>query len=416
LSTSDDRPPAILIRGGRVFDGETVAHRPLDVLLRDGRIAVVSVGLPAPPDTRVINAAGCTVLPGLIDCHVHLTHAHETLPDVHDAEDPHHRWRVSRDWAAATLRAGFTTVRDLGSGDGLNIALAEAVARQEVPGPEIIACGRRIGPFPTGTIHGWRSGINVGAQGPDAVRAAVREEARRGARVIKLYAHSRIDRAAEVPRHVFSPEEMAAGVAEAHALGRRTAAHVFLGPVAHDAVEAGIDTLEHGTFMTPETVARMAERGTILVPTTHSVDLLELAPERLHDGRTTLKPAEVARLLHFRDCIFENVRRAKIAGVRIAAGSDQLGTRFDPGGNGGELWSLTRAGLTPAEALRSATSIAADALGLGHRTGRLCSGFDADVVVVRGDPLADIRLLHGPTNIRAVVKRGRLVVCSQREM
>lgn len=399
----DARP--LLIRGGDLFDGDSPALRRADVLVSEGRIAAFGAGIDR-TDARLLDARGCTVLPGLIDCHVHLTQAYEDQP--HDDALPIAEFgrRAAERWAAATLRAGFTTVRDLGGAERRNLALAADVRAGRVLGPEIVASGWRLSPLPAGATDG----LSRSGRGPGGIARAVTEEIDAGAEVVKLYAHRRPLGADGEPLDRFSATELVAAVHAAHARTRPLAIHTFHNSVAWDGVLAGADSIEHGTELDERTLARMAEEGTFYCPTILAIDYWsrhhDEIPQRFNNARF------IAYLEQVHERLLVTVERAYRAGVRIVAGSDQLGRRFPIGANGGEIGCLARAGLSNLDALRAATSRAALLLGREGRAGRVRVGFDADLVLVTGNPLADPSLLAGPGAVRAVVKHGRVVAGS----
>lgn len=408
--------PMLLVRGGFVFDGEASIRRRADVLVEDGRIVAVDTPIER-EGAAVVDATGCTVMPGLIDCHVHLTQAHEDqiFDDEHDPPPPRAlRRREGERWAAAMLRSGFTAVRDLGSEERLNIELAASIERGVVTGPDVIACGWRLGPYAPGAVNGpppepttifdW---LSRAVQGVDAVRQAVHDEIDAGAGVVKLYGHSRRFDANGEPLDQFTQEELIAAVEAAHARGRRSAIHTFIDSVAWRSLVAQIDSIEHGTALSDRSLWRMAEQGVYHCPTILALEHWRTHPQAIPER--FYSPQLVARIERIQGELMATVERSYRAGVQIVAGSDQRGTRFPLGENGAEIGCLAAAGLTAADALHAATSRAALLLGRGDHSGRIRPGYDADLAVVAGNPLTDLSLLRGAAAIRAVIKRGEVV-------
>jgi imidazolonepropionase-like amidohydrolase len=393
---------SLLIRGADVFDGESPVLQRADVLVESGYIAAIGAGLER-QGARVLDGRGCTLLPGLIDCHVHLTQAYEDRPNDEALPLDEFRRRVAERWAEATLRAGFTTVRDLGAAERRNIALAADVRAGRVLGPEIIASGWRLSPIDSTTVDGMsRSG-----RGSGGIAQAVNEEIDAGAEVVKLYAHRRPLGPDGEPLDRFTAAELAEATRAAHARARPLAVHTFHNSIAWDGVLAGADSIEHGTDMDDRTLVRMAADGTFYCPSILALDYWSRHHDEIPERFTNPRFLAYLEVVHERLLI--TVERAYRAGVAIVAGSDQLGRRFPIGKNGGEIGCLARAGLSNLDALRAATSRAARLLGRADRAGRVREGFDADLVLVAGDPLADPGPLDGSAAVRAVIKGGCVV-------
>jgi len=375
------------------------------VMLVDGHIAAVAprAELRAPPDAQVLDVAGLHLLPGLIDLHTHLLlHPYDEASwDDQVLREPL-ELRTIRAVAAAraTLEAGFTTIRDLGTeGAGYaDVALRDAVAQGLVAGPRVVPVTRAIvatGCYgPSGFDPRWD--VPQGAEevtGADAMRRTVREQIRHGAEWIKVYADYGRAGAAATP--TFTVDELRAAVDEATSAGLRVAAHASTDEGMRRALAAGVATIEHGTAATPETLRLMAERGAVLCPTLAASEAMAR-----YEGWKPGDP-EPARLLQARELI----RAARAAGVTLACGSD-AGV-FAHGDNARELELLVECGLSPAEALRAATATAAAVLGRDSDLGRVEPGAGADLVLVRGDPLADVGALRRPA---LVLQDGRVVV------
>jgi imidazolonepropionase-like amidohydrolase len=389
---------AILIRPAAVFDGAE-RHDGWQVLLDGDGIAAAGPALNAPTGARTLDLPNATLLPGLIDLHTHLLlhpYAERAWADqvLRDSES----YRVARAVVAArrTLEAGFTTVRDLGTeGAGeADAGLRRAIDEGIVAGPRIVCVTRAIVARGTYGPTGFHSGCCVpqGAEevdGPESIVRAVRTQIARGADWIKVYADYRFGPGGE-PRPTFSRDDLALVVRIARDAGVPVAAHATTEDGMHRAALAGVDTIEHGNDGTPEVFALMAERGIAYVPTLAVNEALEQLR-----GLDSEHPAVVAK----RNA-FEAARRS---GVIIANGSD-IGP-FPHGQNARELELLVEHGLTPLEALRAATSVAARVLRRDD-LGAVRAGAAADLVAVEGDPLRSIGALRA---VRAVFARGKPV-------
>ena len=385
------------ITGALLIDG--TEHPPVPgttVMWEDSRISWVGPDEEADlGDATLVDAGGGAVLPGLIDAHVHLVgdgslDAVDRLP----GESPATLSARATHNAKRLLDTGITAARDQGSTDGVAIGVANAQRSGWLIAARIIAAGRGI--TPTGG-HGWQIGVQ--ADGPDAVRAAVAAEIERGADVIKLFPTGGVlGEGAHGYDVVMSPEEVAAGVAEAHAHDRLVGAHIHGPEGVALAIDAGVDTIEHGTALTAEQAERMVGDGVALVPTLVALEVMRDADlpgdlrERVDE---TLAVAE------------DGIRRAIAAGVRVLIGTD-AGTPFNAAGIGfvSEMQLLADLGLGAAGAVRGATSLAADTFGLDD-LGVVETGRRADLVLVAGDPLADLSELRSP---RAVVQDGKIRV------
>lgn len=343
--------------------------------------------------------SGKTVLPGLIDCHVHL--ALDGSPDpmskVLMMKDPMATMHMMKH-GEATLRAGVTTVRDLGSKNFIDLQVRDAIDSGLVTGPRMICAGQMI--CITGG-HGWQVGCE--ADGPDAVRQAARRQIKAGVDCVKFMATGGVlTRGSRpgVPQLEF--EELKAGIEEAHKVSLKTAAHSQGPEGSRNAVLAGIDSIEHGVALGDETIEEMIKRNVFLVPTFS-------APVNIQaKGTEAGIPKEfVEKSKRVQDEHIRSVFRARKAGVKIAMGTD-AGTPFNRHGeNALELLHMTEFGFSPEEALISATSRAAELLGLEEKIGTISTGKVADLLVLKGNPLEDIRALTDPGRIVAVFKEGR---------
>jgi imidazolonepropionase-like amidohydrolase len=388
----------VVLSGARIIDGtgaEPVRGRA--VVVDDGLIsAVVDEG--RAPRGRGVDLAGHTLLPGLINCHVHLCLGAEADPvrPLRD-EPPALTALKALVRARQTVEAGVTTVRDLGGREYAEIAVRRAIQDRLFAGPRIVAAGRPI--CMTGGHGHW---LAREADGPDDARKAVREQLKAGADVIKIIATGGVMTPGVEPGSPqLTLEEMRAAVDEARKAGRRTAAHAMAASGISDAIAAGITSIEHGIYLTDEIVARMRRDGTFLVPTLNAPAAIAVGglaagiPEYMVRKSELVVPAHVA-----------SFRLAHRAGVRIAAGADS-GTPLNFHGSLlPELELMVKHGMTPLEAIRSATTTAADCLGLGVVTGRIAPGYAADLIAVAGDPHERLQVLAEP---RLVLVGGRTV-------
>ena len=374
----------VAYRADRVVDG--ISDEPLQnaaVLVEDGRIVSVGPEGDLSDDIVIVDLGDATLLPGLIDTHVHLVWSASAEPHALVESEPRAVTALRcADNMKKHLEAGVTTVRDVGSTDGMAIDMSRAVQLGVLPGPRVVASGRSIAM--TGG-HGWFLGQE--ADGPDAVRSAVRQEIKNGAGCIKLMASGGVYGHAEEPGSPqLSVEEMSAGVEEAHKAGKKVAAHAYSGEAMNNALDAGVDSIEHGSFIDRDTAEKMRELGTYLVPTMSvyaamdekGVDLG--APEYIQ--RKTKEVLAATR---------EALRIAMEAGVKIAAGTDCGAPGHPHGTLPMELRLMVEAGATPMQAIQFGTSAAAELLGLETEIGTLEAGKKADLIAVDGDPVADIR-------------------------
>jgi len=402
-----------VIRAARLFDGKGDATVPDGVVIVEGtRIRSAGSRLAVPAGAQVVDLGDATILPGFIDAHVHLTD--EASEDWSADAVAGLRRTVAEstlraaEFARRTLLAGFTTVRDLGAGDYIDVGLRNAIANRLTPGPRMLvsvhALGARGGhcdnngfPF---RRFGSEPGIEVGiASGPDQFRDAVRFQMKYGADVIKVCATGGVlSLGDDVGAPQLTQAEMDALVDETHRLGKRAAAHAHGAEGAKVAIRAGIDSIEHGSFLDEEAVRMMKERGTYLVPTL-------MAGEYAGGRKATRRfPPEIAakavQALDGRSTAF---RRATAAGVRIAFGTD---SGVSPHGRNAEEFALlVQHGLSAAAALRTSVSAAA-LLAIDRETGTIEAGKLADIVAVPGDVLRDVSAAE---RVRFVMKGGTIV-------
>jgi imidazolonepropionase-like amidohydrolase len=380
----------LILKGARVFDGTGGPLRPgLAVTVEDGRIAdVLREGAVGNGDARTVDLTGCVLLPGLIDLHVHLGFGSR---DARDAHAP--AFRAARN-VRATLGSGITTLRDVGTANGVAIATRDAVQRGDIPGSRVVPCGQII--CMTGG-HGSEPpaapGMARQADGPDDCRKAVREQVRAGAECIKVTTNG--------PLNVveFTPPELEAIVDEAHRCHRRVACHASILDASRMAIQAGVDTMEHGCDLDQAAAREMAERGIVLVPT---LLVMRLIMDHWDEYKNVpmMKAIPVRAQRHV-----ESFQLALAAGVPMAAGTDifyGLG-RFDSLPE--ELAVMVKHGMAPADALVAATRNGARGLGLEKELGTVERGKQADLLAVEGDPTADISALR---NVALVVQNGQL--------
>ena len=399
----------LTLKAARVLDVQTGELRENGLVTIDGERIVASGAGSGEGD--VLDLGDVTLLPGLMDMEVNLLMGGrgETLALSPVQDDPPLRMLRAVGNARRTLRAGFTTVRNLGlfvktGGYLLDVALAKAIDAGWIDGPRVVPAGHAITPtgghldptmfaaFAPGVMTlTLEEGI---ANGVDEVRKAVRYQIKHGARLIKVCASGGVmSHTGTAGAQHYSDEELRAIVDEAHRRGLKVAAHTHGADAVRHAVEAGIDCIEHGFLLDDETIKLMAERGTFLVPTTYLIegmDISKAAPE------LQAKAAEIfprARTV---------VSRALAAGVKIAAGTDA--PAIPHGKNAQELIALVDRGMTPLQVLQAATVNAAELLGVEDR-GRIESGLLADLIAVPGNPLEDISVL---ANVGFVMKGGKV--------
>jgi len=404
----------LVLRGGTLIDGTGRAPvRDATIVIEDGRVDTVTAGAAAtwPPSAEVIDVSGMTVLPGLIDCHDHLAfHGYELASRWELNEPGSTRHLRTARVIERTLGMGYTTIRDAG---GLDAGFAAAIDEGLLRGPRLVSAiaiispiggiGDRISPSGHECLVPADPTLPRGiANGAEDVRRVVRLMIRAGAAVIKCAttggASSRAGHGPKDP--AFDADEMRALVDEAHAQGRKVMCHALGGTGLRLALEAGVDSIEHGCYLDedPELIPMMAERRTFFVPT--------LTVYTYHSESKAAHVRERSRAL--REHHVASIQRALAAGVRIVAGTDAGGHGHPP--NAAELEHLVAAGLTPMQAIQAATSVAAECLGLERQLGTIEKAKRADLVVVAGDPLADVRILQTENRIRLVVKDGAVAV------
>jgi imidazolonepropionase-like amidohydrolase len=373
------------------------------LVLENGKVVRIVDGYVAEKGGKVVDLKDSFVLPGLIDSHVHLTHEqnpNSRLQNVtrSSADDA----LVGAGFARKTLMAGFTTVADLGGEHQAIFALRDGIKRGDVPGPRIIAAGSAV------SIHGGHGDVNGYSDevmhvlrptsvcsGADDCRRATREQVWHGADIIKITATGGVlsNTAAGLSQQ-FSDDELKAIVDAAHKMGRKVTAHAHGGDGINSFLRAGGDSIEHGTYLDAESIALFKKNGAYLVPTLMAGDFVY----RIASGPNNfLTPAQTAKALDAGPKMLAMARRAHEGGVKIAFGTDTGVSAH--GDNAGEFALLVKAGLTPLEAIQTATVNAADHFSLSAEIGSLAPGKAADLIAVKGDPLKDVTELQRVTSV-----------------
>ena len=401
-----DTTKRIAIRAGRLIDGRGGPPVANAVILVEGeRITAVGSGLPIPAGARVIDLSTSTVLPGFIDAHTHVT----TQPSDY-YEDIFRKTPIdvaikAHVFAKRTLDAGFTTIRDVGSGEFIDVALRNAINRGDVPGPRIQAATLTVGSTGGhGDLTGFSPYLKFStfsgvADGVAEIRKLVRFEVKNGADVIKMIASAGVLSEEEsVGAPQYSQEEMNAVVEEAAMWGRKVAAHAHGTEAIKRAIRAGVASVEHASLIDDEGLRLAEERGTYLVMDIYNDDYIMAEYKRLGYPENILaKERLIGRAQR------ENFRKAWKAGVKMAFGTD-AGV-YPHGWNGKQFAKMVEWGMTPMQAIQAATVSAADLLGWSDRVGSLQPGRFADLIAVKGDPLKDISELE---RVQFVMKGGKV--------
>ena len=379
------------LRFGRLWDGTRVLTDPV-VVVRGDRITAVGTGDAAvPAGATVTDLRAFTALPGLIDVHTHITYFWDRAPGTRPRGQrrlPAVTVFLAQDNARKTLETGVTTVRDLNAGSDMDLAMRELIATGAMVGPRIFASGPGLS-------------ARAGAEpDPAAMRALVAERVKSGVDWIKVFGSKGGFEVFDGTQTV-TLVEMQAVVDAAHTAGKRVAIHSYGPAGVADAVRAGADSVEHGADVDDATLVEMTRRGTVWVPTVdHNRYYIDA------QGEYGFAAGSQAALEHYIDRNLASVRKAVTYGVKLAMGSDAVYTMF--GQNTRELGWFVKAGMTPVQALATATTTAAELLGVQDRLGRIAPGYLADLVAVQGDPTANIDALF--TGVRWVMKDGKVVV------
>jgi len=397
---------SLAIRSVQLIDGTGARLERATVLVEDSLISAVGPDdrVKIPPGARVLDGRGKALLPGLIDCHVHycLDGSADSIRSFEE-DDPAVTAVKAVAHARATVEAGITTVRDVGSRDHISISVTRAIRAGIVPGPRTLNAGLAV--CMTGG-HAWFIGRQ--ADGPEEVVKAVREQIRAGADVIKFIATGGVLTPGVSPgASQLTFNELRAGVDEAGRSGRRVAAHAHGAEGMKTAIRAGVHSIDHGTLMDQEALELFLVHKTFLVPT-----LSAIQSGMEHGKKGGMPDYALQKCVAMVDDLRANFRRAAKAGVRIAMGTD-AGTPFNPHGrNAQELRRMVELGLTPMQAIQASTHSAATLLGLESEIGTVEPGKQADLLLVNGNPLDDISLLENPSAVESVIQAGRIVKAS----
>lgn len=388
-------PPTTFVHAGHLLDVKS--GKILDnvvVTIKGDRIAGVSTSGQVPAGSNVIELPNATLLPGLIDAHTHLTFDPNFGYQELGVSIPKEALVGAKN-ARVTLEAGFTTVRNVGARGYTDIALRDAINEGMVPGPRMIASG------PALSITGghcdqnllpyeWHATSDGVADGVEAVQHKVREIIKYGADVIKICATGGVLSKGDDPQaSQYTLEEMKAIVADAHRLGRKVAAHAHGAQGIAWAAEAGVDSIEHGSYIDDNAIKIMKEHGTYLVPTQYLGDWM-----RENAARIGLPPMYAEKMKTVTAAMRQNIGKAIRSGVKIALGTDAA--VYPHGLNAHEFEVYVKLGMTPLQSIQTGTLNAADLLGWSDRIGSIEQGKFADMVAVDGDPIKDITLLQHP--------------------
>ncbi|MHB8928212.1 MAG: metal-dependent hydrolase family protein [Bacillota bacterium] len=404
-----------VIRNVTLIDGTDVAPvKGATVVIEDEKITAAGpsgqVKAPTGAGVEAVDGGGLTLLPGLIDAHIHITGTgdpnilktiRKTVPYV---------TLESAVNARKTLEAGFTTIRDAGGEWLVDISLRDAIRDGLVPGPRMLVSGMGLSITGGHGDHFFPPEVEFKGRyvvdSPDEARKAAREQLRSGADLIKLMATGGVMSEKDLPTaRGMTIAEMEAAIEEAHNAGKKTLAHAQGANGIRNAILAGIDSIEHGFYLTDEIIGLMLERGVFLVPTLVAVHQIIVNGEKAGIPEYGVRKAKEHAEAHRK-----SFQKALKAGVKIAMGTDAATPFNFHGHNALELQLMVEAGMTPSQALQAATRMGAELLGLSDKVGTVEPGKLADLVLVDGDPLADIKLLQDKERIKLVVKGGQTAV------
>ncbi len=393
----------IAIYHARLIDGTGAVHERATLVVRGSKISAVgpSRTLTIPKGARRINGRGLTILPGLIDCHVHLCLGGEAdVVGALEAEHPSLTLLKSASYAKATLNAGFTTVRDVGSRDHSIFALKQAIDSGLLPGPRIIGAGLAIC-----MIGGHARFIGQEVEGTEQVRQAVLEQIAAGAGVIKVIASGGVLTPGTSPDEAqMTMEELSAAVDAARQAEKKVAAHAHGASGMRNAILAGVRSIEHATLLDEEAGTLMKRYGVYMVPTLSALATTAACRPSCGIPESALDKAKAMTKRHK-----VSFKSAHQGGISIAMGTD-AGTPFNyHGENAQELERMVALGMTTMEAIVASTATAARLIGIQDSVGRLTRGMEADLVVLKGNPLQRIDVLRDGDRILGVMRGGRFV-------
>ncbi len=408
----------IALKAARMFDGKSNALvQNAVVIVRGDKIVDAGSNLPVPSGAQVIDLGDATLAPGFMDAHTHLTadfsgNYNERRLQQLDLNVSEQAIRATA-FARATVEAGFTTVRDLGSRfiashEFVDVALRNSINRGVIVGPRMLVATKGIGATgghfdPSGGFRDFLFGREPDytdgiANGPDEIRKAVRFEVKNGADVIKAAVSGGVlSLGDEVDTPQLTPAEMTALVDESHRLRKKVAVHCHGDQAAREAIEAGVDSIEHGSFMKPETLTMMKKKGTFLTPTL-------MASEWIMGKLDNYPPALQAKAKAATAARSEMFRNAIKMGIKISFGTDAA--VFPHGQNAKEFKLMVDLGMSAIDALKSATGNDAELLGIGQKVGTLEKGKLADIIAMPGDPTSDITATE---RVSFVMKEGKII-------
>ncbi|HEY8563168.1 MAG TPA: amidohydrolase family protein [Pyrinomonadaceae bacterium] len=392
--TGDAKPnrtvAKFVVRAARMLDAAQgkIIDNPV-VLIENDRIAAVADAAEIPKDATLIDLGDATLLPGLIDAHTHITYHFDEQGRFGESSDanPQVTLKYAEENARLTLEAGFTTIRNLGDATGVDVFLRDRISSGETSGPRMIVSGL---PLTVETLrYAGKKGDRI-----EQIRAFVRDRIAERVDVVKIF--EGVD---NFGNPIFSVKEMRAGVEEARRANLKVAVHAHEAAAVRAAVEAGCDSVEHGTFLNDEAIRLMAKNRIALVPT------LYLPTHYVEHKKQFVFGAPAWNLFEtMRSRNLENMKKARKGGVLIVDGSDAVAGLH--GRNAREIAWLVKAGMSPAEAIRAATVDAAELLGLKQQVGEIKAGLTADLIAVPGNPLNDISSLE---RVSFVMKSGKII-------